>query len=174
MLAALSDAPVGALLSQLWDKGKFAFDMGRWTWQRARPNRSVGNSRAPRPREVHSVTTAELGKKRTCPGCGGRFYDLNKSPAECPYCETVFNPEEPVRAKRTKVATPAPEAPKKPAKKAESEDEDDLIVVDDDANDADADDDDVDGDIMEDTSDLGEDDDDVAEVLDNVERKGDE
>lgn len=27
-----------------------------------------------------------LGKRHTCSGCGGKFYDLNKVPATCPKC----------------------------------------------------------------------------------------
>ena len=46
------------------------------------------------------LATEDMGKKRLCPSCGGRFYDLGKSPAECPYCETVFNPDEMVKGRR--------------------------------------------------------------------------
>jgi uncharacterized protein (TIGR02300 family) len=38
----------------------------------------------------HHVTKAELGTKRTCPNCGTRYYDLNRSPIICPRCGTVF------------------------------------------------------------------------------------
>lgn len=34
----------------------------------------------------------ELGRKCTCAGCQGRFYDLNKSPAICPKCGTQQPP----------------------------------------------------------------------------------
>lgn len=34
-----------------------------------------------------------LGIKRTCTSCAARFYDLGKSPAECPKCEEKFYPE---------------------------------------------------------------------------------
>lgn len=44
----------------------------------------------------------ELGEKRTCPECGARFYDLNKSPAQCPKCATSFTPEDPFKPKRAK------------------------------------------------------------------------
>ena len=35
---------------------------------------------------------AELswGVKRTCQGCGERFYDLGKVPTPCPHCGVVF------------------------------------------------------------------------------------
>ena len=32
----------------------------------------------------------ELGSKRQCLSCGAKFYDLNKDPAICPKCGTVF------------------------------------------------------------------------------------
>lgn len=32
----------------------------------------------------------ELGLKRQCMSCGAKFYDLNKDPATCPKCGTVF------------------------------------------------------------------------------------
>lgn len=32
----------------------------------------------------------ELGSKRQCMSCGAKFYDLNKDPAICPKCGTVF------------------------------------------------------------------------------------
>src|SRR5262245_12045691 len=35
---------------------------------------------------------SERGTKRTCqnPGCGTRFYDLNRDPIACPICNTVY------------------------------------------------------------------------------------
>ena len=32
----------------------------------------------------------ELGTKRQCMSCGAKFYDLNKDPATCPKCGTVY------------------------------------------------------------------------------------
>ncbi|MEP3429722.1 MAG: TIGR02300 family protein, partial [Roseibium sp.] len=32
----------------------------------------------------------ELGTKRLCPGCGSKYYDLNREPVTCPKCGTVF------------------------------------------------------------------------------------
>ena len=39
------------------------------------------------------ATKVERGTKRTCQnnGCGARFYDLNRSPIECPVCGTGYN-----------------------------------------------------------------------------------
>ena len=49
---------------------------------------------------------AELdwGVKRTCNGCGARFYDLRKSPAACPKCGVTFELLTVVRGKRGRAA----------------------------------------------------------------------
>jgi uncharacterized protein (TIGR02300 family) len=118
------------------------------------------------------VAKAELGTKRACPSCGARFYDLNKSPAECPECDTVFNPEEFVRGRRSKSAALAdtektPTKAKKPAKAA-AEDKDDKDLDEDlpdvDIEEIDDDEDSDDDGVIEDTSDL-DDDDDVSDVI---------
>ncbi|MFZ1989451.1 MAG: TIGR02300 family protein [Alphaproteobacteria bacterium] len=44
----------------------------------------------------------ELGVKRTCPSCGARFYDLLRSPAECPKCEHTFDPEVLLKPRRAR------------------------------------------------------------------------
>jgi uncharacterized protein (TIGR02300 family) len=36
------------------------------------------------------VAKPELGTKRQCMSCGAKFYDLNKDPATCPKCGTVY------------------------------------------------------------------------------------
>ncbi len=33
----------------------------------------------------------DLGEKRACSECGILFFDLNKSPPECPKCQRVIN-----------------------------------------------------------------------------------
>jgi uncharacterized protein (TIGR02300 family) len=37
-----------------------------------------------------TVAKPELGTKRLCGNCGAKFYDLNKSPTNCPKCGTLF------------------------------------------------------------------------------------
>ncbi|MBB4040463.1 uncharacterized protein (TIGR02300 family) [Microvirga flocculans] len=59
----------------------------------------------------------ELGLKRQCMSCGAKFYDLNKDPAVCPKCGTVFQ-----ATALTRVAAPV-------AARAEEEDEADLESV---------------------------------------------
>lgn len=43
---------------------------------------------------MSTATKAARGTKRTCQNadCGSRFYDLNRDPAECPICGTVYVP----------------------------------------------------------------------------------
>ncbi len=77
---------------------------------------------------------AKRGTKRACGGCGAKFYDLNKDPAICPMCETVFEikktepkpKKEPVKEEKPK--------PKPDLEDADTllEGEDDLIDIDDD------------------------------------------
>jgi uncharacterized protein (TIGR02300 family) len=62
------------------------------------------------------VAKPELGTKRLCGNCGAKFYDLNKSPINCPKCGTVFEavvararPE--AAAARAPVHQPEPEVP---------------------------------------------------------------
>lgn len=61
---------------------------------------------------------AERGTKRTCQNaqCGARFYDLNRDPATCPICQTVYE----LGASHVAVAAvaPTPKAvdPRKPKK----------------------------------------------------------
>lgn len=60
----------------------------------------------------------ELGTKRLCAHCGARFYDLNRAPATCPKCDTVFEAAavnargrpEAVRAPAREVETVVPES----------------------------------------------------------------
>ena len=44
----------------------------------------------------------EWGKKRLCPSCGTKFYDLRKSPPACPSCGETVDVEAPVKSKRSR------------------------------------------------------------------------
>lgn len=77
----------------------------------------------------------EWGVKRTCQGCGAKFYDMQQKPAICPKCEVEFVEEVVTKGRRKRAAKAAPDA----AAKVEAV-VDDAIVLDVD------DDDDVDGD----------------------------
>jgi uncharacterized protein (TIGR02300 family) len=76
--------------------------------------------------EICSMAKAEWGAKRRCLSCGAAFYDLNKSPINCPKCDALFNPEVPVKSSRrpTKVEEPKKVVPKVVVPDAEDEVED--------------------------------------------------
>ncbi|WP_430911055.1 TIGR02300 family protein [Methylobacterium sp. sgz302541] len=115
----------------------------------------------------------ELGLKRQCMSCGAKFYDLDRSPAVCPKCGTVYQ-----AAAGGRMAAPALAA------KADDEDEeldekagpeivslDEVEASEEDGADTGSDDDaDGDGDSSGDSDDtfLEEDDsdDDVADLID--------
>jgi len=44
----------------------------------------------------------EWGTKRTCQGCGAKFYDFSREPMVCPKCEKVFVIEESARSRRAR------------------------------------------------------------------------
>ncbi len=67
----------------------------------------------------------KLGTKRLCDGCGAKYYDLNKDPAVCPKCDTVFDPAVPTRK-------PAPERASKAPKAVADDDEDEREDLEDD------------------------------------------
>jgi uncharacterized protein (TIGR02300 family) len=109
------------------------------------------------------VAKPEWGSKRICQSCGARFYDLRRSPIECPKCGTIFDPEALIKARRPRaaavaapvvapVAAPEPEAAEEEAVATEAAENEEEEVI-------------------EDASELGEDEDDVAEVIENVEEE---
>ncbi|RZI47053.1 FYDLN acid domain-containing protein [Candidatus Finniella inopinata] len=101
----------------------------------------------------------EWGIKRSCQGCGGRFYDLLKSPILCPKCGTTFELQTSGRGRRGRAAVDVAKAVGL---------EDSLLVGDIDlVDDLDTDLAD-DSSLMEDTSELGEDLDDIPDVLDHA------
>jgi len=106
------------------------------------------------------------GMKRTCQGCGVRFYDLQKSPIICPKCATVYDPEAGSRTRRSRAAPaakPAPRAPVPELAEVPSEivpevEEADIEIAEDEG-------------VIEDTEDLPEDEADVTEVVEKVEEE---
>ena len=52
------------------------------------------------------MSKPEWGTKRNCQGCGGRFYDLNRTQIICPKCGTENSPAPPAKLRRA-VARPA-------------------------------------------------------------------
>ena len=60
-------------------------------------------------RRLDTVAKPELGLKRQCMSCGAKFYDLNKDPAVCPKCGTVFQATTLSRVAAPVIARAAPE-----------------------------------------------------------------
>ena len=111
-----------------------------------------------------------IGAKRTCQGCGVRFYDLGRAPIICPKCGVEQVPDTASRSRRSRPA-PAPEKP--PAAVEPKSAKDAVLAENDDALDLDNDDEEKE-DLIEDASELGEDDDDVAEVVTSVDKDDDD
>jgi uncharacterized protein (TIGR02300 family) len=49
---------------------------------------------------VSTVVKPELGNKHQCQNCGTKFFDLNKNPAVCPKCGTVYQVAMAARSQR--------------------------------------------------------------------------
>lgn len=109
------------------------------------------------------MVDAELGTKRNCPSCAGRFYDLNNDPITCPLCSETFTVE-PILP--SKADNPAPSAPVPAPEAAKPAVVEPTAVADDDD---DTEKDDVDAEIasIEDV-DLDDDDETVAAEDDNT------
>ena len=96
----------------------------------------------------------ELGTKRSCPSCQTRFYDLGKVEIVCPNCDVTFVPEQLLPSKADQAASkprvvaepaPEPEPEAEPdAIKADVDEtgDDDIVVVEDAAEDTEIADDD--------------------------------
>lgn len=121
----------------------------------------------------------EWGLKRTCLGCGTRFYDMQRDPIVCPSCEAEFDLLALVRPRRARAAAASQVKAKAAALAAsrlvEEEAVDDVedIAVDDDALEIDDDaidlgDDDDDDILPGDDDDTIDDDPDVSEVLEKA------
>ena len=110
----------------------------------------------------------EWGQKRTCSGCGTRFYDMKRLPIFCPKCNGAVENDPPFKVRRSSAAALEKIVPMRQPAAAMAIAADDLgveeeAVVDDlDGGDAD------DSGLMEDASDLGEDDEDMAEVMEHL------
>ena len=121
----------------------------------------------------------EWGTKRICPSCGTRYYDLNHDPIVCPQCQTAFDPEALLKARRTRPVAPVekeiepvgaadidPDLEAAEVEPAEDEEEEEAVVPA-------AEGEEEDEELIEDASELGEDEDDMAEVIDQVDPEAD-
>ena len=73
------------------------------------------------------------GKKRTCPKCDTRFYDLTKDPLLCPNCGHTFSLDSimEVFKKSTKDTSPKKSTAEKTPPESEDIEPDDIILDDD-------------------------------------------
>ena len=114
----------------------------------------------------------EWGLKRTCLGCGSRFYDLTHDPIVCPKCGAVFDPLAALKPRRSRAAAAA--SAQAAAQKAEpvvaaaTVEEPPVADTEDAGIEGDDIEDDKDDDVLEDASELGEDED-VSDVVEGVE-----
>ena len=65
------------------------------------------------PKARHGMVKPELGNKRVCVACGAKFYDLGRTPAVCPKCDTEQPAEQP-RVRRIAPVAPVEVARGKP------------------------------------------------------------
>lgn len=108
------------------------------------------------------------GDKRICPNCETRYFDFGKLPPTCPKCSTVLD------TSNGKAKAKAEVEPVEDVVEAKTENDDEIIDLDDDLNvDDDLDENEDDDGLMEDTSDLGGDDD-MSDVIAPTEGKGDD
>jgi hypothetical protein len=99
------------------------------------------------PEPLSSVGIAQIGVKRTCVGCGVRFYDLTRIPAACPKCGAEQPPPKarpaPIdRSAARRFGRPQPPrafAAAAPAAEPEAEVDTEIEVEEEDAADDDAD-----------------------------------
>jgi uncharacterized protein (TIGR02300 family) len=121
------------------------------------------------------VAKPEWGKKRLCPSCGVKFYDLRRNPVTCPKCDSAYPTELASKARRGA----AVKAKAEPPVAAGKDDKVDAVVAAAGVPDAeDKDDEGLTGSddkkadkgpgLIEDASELGEDEDDVAEVINGI------
>lgn len=117
------------------------------------------------------MANSKWGNKRTCLGCGKRFYDMRRELIICPGCETPFEISPPGRVRRQRaVAQPQVVAPAKPPPEvnAKPEAETSHLAAGQDETAGTEDIADVEekaAETIEYPAELGEDEDDVAEVL---------
>lgn len=89
----------------------------------------------------------EWGVKRVCPSCSTRFYDLKNDPMTCPSCGHEFTLESLTGNKSRTMTADKPDAQNKDNA---TEEADEVVLDDDDADDADVD---LGDDVLEDDDD---------------------
>lgn len=113
------------------------------------------------------MSKPEWGTKRVCQNCTAKFYDLNKSPINCPKCHHEFDPE--ATQKRRRGRPPLTEAQKREKQKVEELD----VLTDEKLPDLDVEIEEVDiddEDLLDEDADFGDD----GEVVPTRPRSGDD
>lgn len=126
-----------------------------------------------KPPGGRQVPKSKLGIKRTCLDCGAKFFDLGRTPPECPKCGAVLDDSKTERSIPDSPPSPVAEEPApetvledKPNKnEADGGKLDDLEDIEAEEVLGDVEDDDA---LIEDASDLGRDDDDISEVMEHI------
>ena len=115
----------------------------------------------------------EWGTKHICPGCGARYYDLQREPVVCPKCATPYDPEAFLRARPAAPVEKEVEPVGRDEIDADLEAEEEVEAAEEDEDEAVPleEGEEEDEELIEDASELGEDEDDMAEVIDNVEEE---
>jgi uncharacterized protein (TIGR02300 family) len=125
-------------------------------------------------RGLKRMAQVELGLKRTCLSCDMRFYDFKRRPIVCPGCGTEFDPENPLKGRKSWAA---PKSATKASVTGNAADLEETEFDDIDVNVAvnkDDDDDDNDDDIDFDEDDVDVDDTDGAGIIQDDITNGDE
>jgi len=110
--------------------------------------------------ETLIVAKPEWGTKRTCLGCGAKFYDMGRSPITCPACDEPFAEAAPSRSRRSRKEEPKPAAAEATADKTASSEDDEVEALAGDVDDLLDDDDEDEDDAIATLADDDEDDDD--------------
>ena len=115
----------------------------------------------------------EWGTKRQCNSCGSRFYDLSRTPIVCPKCGAAYEGEMTFKSRRSASSVEKVVQAAKSIAAVGNVDDEALILEEDDDLDVVADAaEEEDEALIEDASDLGEDDDDMAEVMEHLDEEG--
>ena len=102
----------------------------------------------------------EWGQKRTCSGCGLRFYDLIRDPITCPNCGVVVDPSAFSKTRRSRTASAKRVVVTAPIAKGTTDPDESAAVADDEENNEI---------VPEDPSDLSDGGDNVSKMVENAE-----
>ena len=58
---------------------------------------------------ISPVPEKKMGKRRICPACGVKYYDMNREPVTCPRCEAPYRKEGGTRRQKAVISEKIPE-----------------------------------------------------------------